>query len=388
MSQDQATIPDLSGGPSAHGMTLNSLLRFLEQDPANPSLLLGAAEAAVADHKPQIALDMLSRAEENGALSPGAANLKGLASLQAGDYGTAASVFTGLIAAGHDDPAVRFNLAWATAMLGDPAVALDLLDDAAVAVNAQGPVLKVRMLHRLSRLDEALLAGRALLERYPTNGALAGALSVVAMDNGDMELAAGFAALGRDDADAHCTHGLIALSQQQPEAAMAEFERAIDSGQDQPRAWLGRGLGLLSLGDAKAAVRDLERAANMFGQHIGSWIATGWGYFALGDLAEARRCFAIALELDENFAESHGSIAVVDLAEGRIAEARRGATTAVRLNRQCFSGALAKSMLAEHDGNPSVARKIRERAVNVAIGADGKTIASALVAMGMSSARN
>jgi len=356
-------------------------LTFLEHDPANPALLADATEAAVDARRPDQALDLLDRLAEAHVVLPAHTNLRGMALLQKGDVAGAADMFSALLAAGHDDPGLRFNLAWSKAVLNEHASALELLDDATLAISPKAPPLRIQALHHLGRLDEALAEGERLLVLFPDNTALAGALSVVATDAGDMPRAAAFAAHGGNSSDALTTLGLIALSGEEPDKAIALFDRALGERSDHPRAWLGRGLVRLRQGEVAAATHDLETAATQFGAHIGSWLAAGWGWFTQGNMLAARRCFETALALDENFAESHGSLAVLDLAAGKIEQARRQTSVALRLNRQCFSGALAKSLLAEHDNNPLLAQKIRERAMAVPIGPNGQTIAEAITTM-------
>jgi len=383
MTQDPPAQPTTNPAMHTAKARLARLCDYLEQDPENRPLLLDAADAAIAAQRTDLAIDLLSRLEKLGDLPPAASNLKAMAALQAQNFAQAETLFAELIAAGHNDPNVRFNLAWTKAVRGDYAGALALLDTDAVAASPRGPALKVQMLHHLARLDQALADGEVLLAAEPGNEELAGALSVAAMDAGDIVRAAGFAAQGGTTSNALTTQGLIALANHERVPALALFERVLDTPGAHPRAWLGRGLALLSDGEADTARVDLEKAATLFRSHIGSWIAAGWAHYAARDLASARRCFSTALTLDDTFAESHGSLAVLDFVEGHIAEARRGAAIALRLNRQCFSGALAKSMLAEHDDNPALAQKIRERAMNVAIGPNGETIARALITMGL-----
>lgn len=361
---------------------LERLMGYLDQDPGNGPLLLDAADAALAVRQTDLALQLLARHEQVAPLPPLGEHIRGMAALQSGDFQTAEAIFAGLVAAGHRAPGLSFNLAWSKAMLGDHAGALALLDDEVLAGAHGAPLLKIRMLHHLGRLDEALAVGAELMARDPGNGELAGALSLVAMDADDPARAAAFAEQGRGQADACCTLGMLSLGAQDAEQALPLFDRALAQRPVHPHAWLGHGLARLAQGDDKAAAAELEKAATLFGRHIGSWIAAGWAYYGGGDLGAARRCFERALAIDDSFAESQGAIAVVDIAEGRIAEARRRTEIAVRLNRQCFSGALAMSMLAEQDHNPGLAQKIRDRALHVPIGPGGMTIADALMAIG------
>jgi hypothetical protein len=50
--------------------------------------------------------------------APELLNLKGLVALARKDFAAAAEIFEALRRQGADDPALRFNLAWAEAMLG------------------------------------------------------------------------------------------------------------------------------------------------------------------------------------------------------------------------------------------------------------------------------
>jgi len=362
---------------------LDRLLGYLKYDPENRPLLLDATDAAIGERKPDVAQNLLQRYEALDMLPPAGMNLKGLAALQLGNFEEAEAVFSALAAnTAHAPPGLAFNLAWSRAMLNDHAGALALLDDAVIADVPKAAWLKIRMLHHLGRLDEALTAGDALLARNPQNDELAAALSLVAMDAGDAECAAVFASKGQAQPEAASTLGLIALGSLDPSKAMPLFERALAQRPGLAHAWLGQGLGRMTLGDAKGSAADLDKAAELFGQHIGSWIAAGWAHYTGGNLAGARNRFDRALALDDTFAESQGSLAVVDIAEGRIDEARRRAAIAMRLDRQCFSGALAMSLLAEHDRNPQLAQKIRDRAMQVPIGANGMTIAAAMLSIG------
>jgi Tfp pilus assembly protein PilF len=89
------------------------------------------------------------------------------------------------------------------------------------------------------------------------------------------------------------------------------------------------------------------------------------------------------LELDPTFAESHGSLAVIDVLEGRVEEARQRSEVALRLDRNCYSAALARVLLASAAGDKAQAARIYELAVNTPVDESGRTIASALSRMGI-----
>jgi hypothetical protein len=85
---------------------------------------------------------------------------------------------------------------------------------------------------------------------------------------------------------------------------------------------------------------------------------------------------------DPNFAETHGGLAVLDVVEGHVDEARRHTEIALRLDRKSFGAALAKSMILERGGHAQMAQKIRDIALSQPVGPNGETIAEALVSFG------
>jgi Tfp pilus assembly protein PilF len=136
-------------------------------------------------------------------------------------------------------------------------------------------------------------------------------------------------------------------------------------------------------GQADTAPADIDKGAEIFGDHLGSWIAAGWAYFVNGDTATARARFDKALALDDTFAETHGSLAVLDVLSGDLVEARRKSEIALRLDRRCYSAALAKSLLAASGGDHQTAKRIFEMAANTPIDGSNRTIGQALAKMGM-----
>lgn len=372
-SNDSATPSD---------QKLKRLIAFLGQDPTNTGLLADAITEAFDIDALETASQLLQRYGELAPLPPELANIRGIIALREQHYADAANAFQQVVTASGGDAAVRFNLAWSKAMMQDYAGAAELLDDSVTAVSPRGPALKIQMLHHLGLLDDALSCGQGLAECYPDNSELMGALAVVALDLEDVDLAKFYASRAGNNQDGLSTLGTLLLNEQKVDAALAAFERAIDASANNPRAWVGKGLGLLSKSDNAAAAECLDRGAALFKDHIGSWIAAGWAYFAKGDYATSRARFETALAIDDNFAESHGALAVLDILENHLEDAKRRTDIALRLDRVCFSGALAKSLLLESRGQTGLAQKIRERALTHPIGKAGQTIAQALIGFG------
>jgi tetratricopeptide (TPR) repeat protein len=378
----QGTIGD-GDAHDPHSRLLR-LLGYLDHDPDNLTLIGDAAYAALDESAFDKASDLLTRYRAISSPLPlPLVNLEGLVALRSGQLDVAAAAFDALIAEGVNDPSVRFNRAWVHALCNEHGAALLLLDDDAVAVTPRAAALKVQTLHHLGQIEEALAVGQGMVERFPGNDALLGALSVAAMDADDFELARHYAEQAVGGVDALTTRGLVALDGNDPQRALTLFDAALGEHQDAPRAWLGKGLGLVVTGNIAEGSAALKRGAEIFGTHLGSWIAVAWTQFMAKDFAAARTTFDHALTLDENFAETHGGLAVLDIAEGNLDAAKRRADIALRLDKNCFGGMLARMLLLEAKGNAAAAARIWEKAMETPTGVDGKTLGEALIGMGL-----
>jgi tetratricopeptide (TPR) repeat protein len=329
---------------------------------------------------PDLSGQLIERYAGVAALPANLVNLQGLIALAQQRYQDAADILAGLRARGTDDPGLRFNLAWARAMTGSWQQALDLLDDQSIAVAPQGPSLKIQMLHHLEKLKDALACGEILAERYPDNEPLMAALANVAIDAEKPDLALVYAK--RAGTEGQAALGILALGEQNVVASLPLFEEALRADPRNARALVGKGLSLLSSGDAPGGTAALDRGAELFRTHIGSWVAAGWAYFITRDYAAARERFERAMALDPNFAETHGGIAVLNVMDQRWDDAARESDIALRLDKNCFGAALAKSLLLEHRGHPKMAEKVLHIAMSTPVGPQGQTLVQMLAGFG------
>jgi tetratricopeptide (TPR) repeat protein len=361
---------------------LARLLGFLKSDPGNVPLATDAARLAFDEKNLTLAASILDGLEAATALPSGLVNLKGCIALAEGRFEDAAPIFAELLKQSPDDPALRFNLAWAMARLGHFEQVAELLDDAAIAASPEAPALKIWALHHLERYDEALQAGEQLAQRYPNNQALMGALATLAMDAERADLSRHYAERAGANAEGRAALGLLALGEQDATLSVKLFDEALAKQQDNPRALIGKGLALMSTGDVAAGAKALDRGAEIFRTHLGSWVAAGWAYYVAGDYSSARARFEQAIAIDPNFGESHGGLAVIDIAEGKLEDARRRADIALRLDRKSFGGALAKSLLLDKEGRSDAAQRVRALAFATPVGIQGRTLGQELAALG------
>jgi Flp pilus assembly protein TadD len=93
----------------------------------------------------------------------------------------------------------------------------------------------------------------------------------------------------------------------------------------------------------------------------------------------ARQRFERALEIDDAFGETYGSLAVLDVIAGDIQSARRQVAIARRLDKDSFSAMLALALLARD--NPAAGKAIIDEAMTKPINERGMTLASYLAGL-------
>jgi len=368
--------------PISAGSRAARLIGYLEQDPGNLGLIDAAAQAAYDEGDLSTAAALLSRHAAMEPLPAALRNLEGLVRLRSGRIDEAVDIFSSLLAQSGDAPELRFNLAWCEALRGDFAAVDRLIDETVAAAAPRAAALKVEALHHLGRLEDGLAFGLGFAEQFADDRDLAAAIALVALDLEETELARQYAARADGAGEALSTLGVLALGEGDTTQALTAFDQALAARPDSARALLGKGLALMQAGETAEGSRLVEQGAERFGDHLGSWIAAGWGRFVQGDRAGARALFEKALALDDGFAESHGGLAVLDVLDGDLASAERRTAVALRLDRQCFSAALARSLLLSAKGDEAGAERVRTIALNTPIGAGGKTIADALAGLG------
>ena len=358
------------------------MAEYLAHDPDNLRLIADTAEAAFAEERFDEAQELLDRHARLVPLDPPAQHMAGLIAMRRLDWEGAAERYAALMDSGEDAPAIRFNRAWSLAMAKRFEEALPLIDDATSAEIPAAAQLEVGLLHQLGQFERAEERARILIELHPDHRGLNGAVSTLAMDIEDVDLARQTAAKAPDHPESMVTLGTLALGDDDPEAAAVLFDQVLARTPDAPRALIGRGLTRLLTGDPMTAAQEIDRGAGIWGDHLGSWIAAGWAYAIAGDMAAAKARFEKAVELDDSFGEAQGSMAVIEILEGNIDEAKRRTEIALRLDRQSFSGALAAMLLASGGGNQELAKRIFERAIHTPIDGKDMTIARSLARLG------
>ena len=214
----------------------------------------------------------------------------------------------------------------------------------------------------MGEVDEAIALGLAYLEKRPDDPAVCGLLSTLYIDSEDLEAAAKYAEIAtRGDGkipEGWVTLGMLELAGQHDKKATEHFDRALELKPSSGRARAGRGLAQVLDMQFAGAVADLQEATRLMPTHIGTWHALGWTQIFNKDVAGAKATFEHALALDRNFAESHGALAVVAIIEGKLDEAQVATRKALLIDKMCYSGRFAQSLLLSAKGRADLGEKI------------------------------
>ena len=113
-------------------------------------------------------------------------------------------------------------------------------------------------------------------------------------------------ALRPDDARLLCLRGMLRLGDDQPDAAIADFTRALSVDGNYPAALVNRAVALFQNGEAGSAADDLSRALEIIGDDPDLLLNRGLARAATGDVQAAVADFDRALALpDADLAELH-----------------------------------------------------------------------------------
>ena len=77
-----------------------------------------------------------------------------------------------------------------------------------------------------------------------------------------------------------------------------------------------------------------------------------------GEIDEAETSYQRAYDLDRNFADSHGGLALVHALRGRTDDAEAAIRRALRLNPQCPTALYAQTLLLEASGRGDEAMRL------------------------------
>ncbi|MBV8619988.1 MAG: tetratricopeptide repeat protein [Curvibacter sp.] len=191
-------------------------------------------------------------------------------------------------------------------------------NDPLSSVSSQLQQLWLRALHRTGELRRATEWIDQATESATLSPLAAGAAALISFDFGNFTRA-------QKEVD-HCLQtcpkevvpieawvaaASMALANQDASASAKFASEALKLNPRDGRSFSVLAFSELLAGDLKSAQQNFRKALSEMPGHVGTWHGLAWACILLRDLDGAWASLESALELDRNFAETHGSLAVV-----------------------------------------------------------------------------
>jgi tetratricopeptide (TPR) repeat protein len=237
--------------------------------------------------------------------------------------------------------------------LGHVDVAAEAATDAAADPTLKQALqtLWLRSLHRTGELDRAMAWTRAADAAHTLSPQAAGVAGQIALDADDLAMAERWTALsleqGQPTLESLTTAASLALGQSDAEATRKWCTAALQLKPDDGRARSVMGFGDMLAGDMPQAEQSFRQALQTsMAEHIGTWHGLALSLVLQGRLDEAQALYEQTLEMDRNFAESHGGLAVVLALKQQPELAQQSLDRALGLDKRSLSAAYAQALLA------------------------------------------
>jgi tetratricopeptide (TPR) repeat protein len=242
--------------------------------------------------------------------------------------------------------------------------------------------LWIRCLHFLGDVEPAMSFARTHETRCASDAGFLSSAALAYFDGEAFEDAARASraalALAPGSVEALIVRGSLALGRADAPAALADFEEALQRKPNEGRAASGLGMARLLAGDPAGSREVLRQAIEHMPTHIGTWQSLGWACIALQAWDEAGAAMGRALELDRNFGESHGAVAVVAALTGQREAAQASIERALRLDPNGLSARYAQMVLSGEAADPTRFEQAARRVLSSRSLPGGLTVADLL----------
>lgn len=343
---------------------LTRILGFLAQDPANRLLLHEALELTFASGSLPHASTLVAHIEkyliEEAETWPHLAHLQ----LLVRNFPAASHYGDKAIQAGMAHPAVLLNTAYGHFYRGNPMRSAAILDTLTASDDApiETLILHARARHHLAIPDQAEALVMRGLQHEPEHLEAKGLLALLLheRDENDRALQLAHEVLAHDprQLDALIACGSVHVDTGNMERARKTWEHAVACHPTCGRAWSGLAQTEFHALEFAAAEAHLRQAVSLMPDHIGTWHLLAWLFILQDNSRQARWALEQSLMLDRNFGETHGGLAVVDVLDGQLEDARRGIRRALKLNQAGMSARYAEMLLLQQAGKQEEASRL------------------------------
>ncbi|MEJ8837145.1 tetratricopeptide repeat protein [Ramlibacter sp. AN1133] len=366
----------MTAAVSSAAERLQRLVAYLEQDPANATLLAEACDAAIACGRHEQAEAFICEAER---LQLDAAQWmfrRARIAIARRELSRAADLLESVGSVAGDHPVLAHDLGYVHLLQDNAQACRDIVQPWLEASLGDAPeqrgalqLLWLRAMHRLQELDEAMAWAKAQAAAGTLQPKAAGAASLIALDLEEFAEAREWAdaalAAEPEQVEALVARGSVALAMGEPAKAGQLLQQALARNPEDGRTWSALGMASLQAQHLPQAQAQLEQAVRTMPAHVGTWHALGWARLLQGDRAGALEAFRAALEIDRNFAETHGALGLVLGLAGQGAESTFHLDVADRLDAANVTGRYARALLAgevrDREALARLARRLLDR---------------------------
>lgn len=342
---------------------INRYKKFLDNDPLNIQLKLDIADLYLKINDKETASFYLTELAEEPLTLDECCHLGNLL-LKAGNTEQAIIILESLFEHHEDDVGIALGLAYAYFQSKEYNEALDLIEcgifEQVDQLTAQFYLLKARCYHALSETEAALEILDEAVKTHPDNYDIFGMISLLYCDQGQIEKAVALAKQvilqNESQQEALLVLNYASIQDQSIETAKQQAENLIKLNPENGRAWMNLGLSYMLDNHLNEALQAIEKAVEYMPDFIGLWHTKGWCELLSKNTEKAKESFISAFELDRNFAESHGNLAVIAALEKDQEKATYYITRAKRLNPDNFAGNYADILLL-HQKSPELAEQ-------------------------------
>jgi tetratricopeptide (TPR) repeat protein len=355
-------MPNIADMTTAERNTLDRMLSYLKKDPYNISLFCETLNLAVELDLKKIVKQLITHGKYIKCDSPAFLGSALYVLLKEGNYTDAILVGELALLKGDSDVNVRRNLVYAysyTKKYADIVKVITMEPDL-FSIPVDLKLIYARALYHLGKEQDAIGVLMAIHQIDPLNSELLGLLALLydAVDNPQGLIYAKKAlAIDPNQHDALLAAGDIYLDLQEEEQAEIFYQRLISVNPKSGRAWSGLAQIAFSNMRIEQAEQFARTSIHYMKNHIGTWHILAWCLIIQvnPELIEAREAVNQAYILDRNFAETHGTFAVLDALEMKNNQAEKYIRTALKLNPNCWSAHYAKIILLQQSGKKNQA---------------------------------
>jgi tetratricopeptide (TPR) repeat protein len=340
---------------------IDRLKSYQEQDPTNVLLVCELVDAYFSAAAYVEADRLIAGLSSELLNAPGVLFRRARVSLVLGRYQDSIDALNATIEQGHDNVALWHDLAFSYLCLRDTFEAKRAIEE---AVKRFGDTAELSIVAgRIALMDGNFELAHIELDKAlvlaPEHATAKGLKALAYLDSDQQDIAFDTAksciALYPEQHEALLVAGTVSLWRQDIEHADEYFVRVLDRHPNSGRARSGYGQVKMLLNKLPEAREQLQMAVIAMPDHIGTWHALAWTELLLGDVAAAETSYQSAYDLDRNFADSHGGLALIYALKGKTDEADQAIKRALRLNPQCITAHYAKTLLLTDAGQENEA---------------------------------